>query len=303
ILLSGENDGNPAQVLGTRIVNNEIVDFTDSIQLYRPNNATHAIDFGGTIIDENDLYLTDAIYSDCNGNLEPQGDCACAENAVDIKSAGTGSNNIVQVSNNRMWGFKDTDTACGGTGSWGPAAVIHQGSEYSLFQANKIWSCARGLSFTSSRHSVIDNVIYAIDNPYADQGYGLVLNGSSSEAYRNIIIDVRNWSTVTGADTDFRCNALLDAGNPGGTPGAGITADYNWYFNAGQLALPGDHDIVAAQASDAFHEDLCFWARRWTGPEQICIPRGAISGSSPHAGLCDPNLGSRPDVGIHDQPW
>jgi hypothetical protein len=202
-----------------------------------------------------------------------------------------------------MWGYKDTDTACGGTGSWGPAVVVHQNSQYTLFQHNLVWDCARGISLSSSRHTAIDNVISQIDNPFADQGYGLVMNGANNEAYRNVIVDVRDWASVTGDGNDYRCNVAITAGGPRGSPGNGATADYNFYYDAEQLALPGDHDIVSAQATDARHEDLCFFTRRWTGPEEVCIPMAAATAASPHTGQCDPNLGSRTGVGVNDELW
>ncbi len=303
MLLSGASTGPDVAVHGTRIVNNEIIDCTDSIQLYRPDGSSHDIDFGGTVIDENDLYLTAAVYSDCSGNLDPQGDCACAENAVDIKAAGTGSDNIVQVSNNRMWGWQRTDTDCGGTGSWGDAVVVHQGAQYSLFQSNIVWDSARGLTFANDHHSVVDNVVAQIDNPVDDQGFAILLMGPSSEAYRNVVVDAHAWGQVEGDDGDWRCNTLIAAGQGRGTPGSGLVADYNFYYGSEQLALPGDHDIVHDQAADAQHTELCFLAKRWTGPEEICLVNAAPTPSSPHADACDPNLGSRAGVGVHDELW
>lgn len=303
VILSGASQGPDVAIHGTRIVNNEIVDCTDSIQLYRPDGATHGIDFGGTIIDENDLYLTSATYSDCAGTLDPQGDCACAENGVDIKAAGTDSDNIVQVSNNRIWGWQRTDTDCGGTGSWGAASVVHMGAEYTLYQANIVWDSARGLTFGNNNHSAIDNVVTSIENPVDDQGYAILLLGPSSEAYRNVVVDSHDWGQVAGDDGDWRCNTFISAGQGRGTPGSGVVADYNFYYESEQLALPGDHDIVQALAADAQHTELCFLAKRWTGPEEICLPDAAPTAASPHADACDPNLGSRAGVGVDDELW
>jgi hypothetical protein len=303
VILSGASTGPDVAVHGTRIVNNEIIDCTDSIQLYRPDSSSHDIDFGGTIIDENDLYLTSAVYSDCSGTLDPQGACACAENAVDIKAAGTNSSNLVQVSNNRMWGWQRTDTDCGGTGSWGDAVVVHQGAQYSLFQKNIVWDSARGLTFANAHHSVIDNVVAHIDNPVDDEGFAILLMGPSSEAYRNVVVDAHAWGQVSGDDGDWRCNTLISAGSGRGTPGSGLLADYNFYYDSTQLAQPGDNDIVHDQAADAQHTQLCFSAKRWTGPEEICLDDAAPTPTSPHDGQCDPSLGSRAGIGVNDDLW
>ena len=235
VVLSGSNDGADVEIHGTRIVSNEIYDCTDSIQLYRPDES-NAIDFGDTVSDDNDMYLTPAIYSDCNGTMDEQGDCACAENAVDIKAAGTGPDNIVQVSNNRMWGFKPTDTACGGTGSGGTASVVHMTSRYTLHQGNVIWDSPAGVTVLNDHHSVIDNVIVQILDPPNDRGTAVYVEATDSEVYRNIIANVHDWAAVVGADGDYRCNTLIAAGDHRGSPGEGIVADYNWYYEAEQLA-------------------------------------------------------------------
>jgi hypothetical protein len=304
VTLSGNNSGNPVAIHGTRIVNNEIYNCTDSVGLHRPSDVSIPVDYSGTIVDHNDMYITSARYSDGNGNLNPQGDYACAENAVDIKAGGT-PGNIVQVTNNRMWGFKQTDDACGGSGSWGDAVSVHEGAEYVLVQGNRIWDSSRGIipGDDARRVSVIDNVIAQIDNPVAEQGFALQVEAPESEVYRNVIVDTWSWGRLIGAGNDYRCNVLIDAGEVKGTPGAGSTADYNYYYNAEQLALPGTHDLVSSQASAANHTDLVFQARRWTGPVQVRIPYGVATATSPHAGACDPNLGSRPGVGIHDHLW
>jgi hypothetical protein len=84
--------------------------------------------------------------------------------------------------------------------------------------------------------------------------------------------------------------------------GTEVEADYNAYYNAEQLALPGTNDVLGETAADAHHEELCFDRRIITGPEQFCIPHGRATAASPHADPCDPQLGSRPGVGIDDEP-
>lgn len=302
MVLSGSNNDNDVVIHGTRIVNNEIYDCTDGIQAWRVGGSTHPIDFGGTIIDQNDIYLTDGMYTDCNGNLDPQGDCACAENAIDLKAAGTDSTNYLQVSNNRMWGFKPTDTACGGTGSGGAASVVHMTANYTLYQGNIIWNVPRAMTFLNDHHSAIDNVIWNVHRN--DEGTAIYPDGPNCEIYRNVIIDVERWAAAYGDNGDYRCNTLIAAGRRTAA-GANIQADYNFYYDADQMTLPGDHDIVRDQASDAEHTDLCFPVRRWTGPEEVCIPNGSPTAASPHAAAdaCDPQLGARPDVGVHDELW
>ncbi len=301
MVLSGSNDDQDVVIRGTRILNNEIYDCTDAIQAYRVDDSTHRIDFGGTIIDNNDLYLTDGMYTDCNGNLDPQGACACAENGIDLKAAGTGPDNIVVVSNNRMWGFKSTDTACGGTGSGGAASVVHMTARYTLYQGNIIWDSPRAMTFINDHHTAIDNLIYSVRRD-DEKGTAIYPDGPNCEIYRNIIIDSDRWVAAYGNAGDYRCNVLIEAGR-NTAAGASLQADYNFYYDAEQMALPGTHDIVSEQAVDGMHTERCFQVRPWTGPEEICIPNGAPTDNSPHAGACDPQLGQRPNVGVHDGLW
>jgi len=307
MVLSGSNDDADVAIHGTRIVNNEIYDCTDAIQAYRPDGSTHAIDFGGTIIDNNDLYVTDGMYTDCGGNLDPDGACACSENAIDLKAAGSGPTSIVQVSNNRMWGFKSTDTACGGTGSNGAASTVHVTARYTLYQGNIIWDVPQGMYFLNDHHSAVDNVVYDVHRDdgrgtaiYPEQEEGAV--GHNFELYRNTIIDTDRWVAIYADGGDYRCNVVIDGGR-NTNAGVDIQADYNFYYGSEQLEPPGDHDIVAEQAADAAQDELCFQVRRWTGPEEICIAHGAPTESSPHVGRCDRELGARPDVGVGDERW
>ncbi|MBW2528115.1 MAG: hypothetical protein JRI23_28295 [Deltaproteobacteria bacterium] len=301
VVLSGSNDGAPVAIHGTRVVNNEIYDCTDSIQAWRVDGSENAIDFGGTVIDNNDLYQTDGMYTDCSGNLDPDGDCSCGENAIDLKAAGSVPGGIVQVSNNRMWGFKPTDTACGGTGSGGAISVVHMTAEFTLYQGNVMWDGPRAMTFTTERHTAIDNVIWNIHRG-DDDGTAIYPEGAHAEIYRNTIIDADRWVAAYGNEGDYRCNTLIDAGRHTAA-GEGLQAEYNFYYGTDPWPEQGDHDVVHEQAADAAQTDLCFDVRPWTGPEQICIPTGKATEESPHAGGCDPELGSRPDVGIHDERW
>ena len=109
-----------------RIVRNEIFDMPgDSVQTGQA--AQHA---RRTIIQDNDFYLTPAIYTDGNGHFTPQGQFAAAETAVDIKAhwqptqmLPTSLDDYMRIEGNRMWGFRATDKIAGGTGSGGLTLV------------------------------------------------------------------------------------------------------------------------------------------------------------------------------------
>lgn len=79
----------------------------------------------GAVISGNDIYMSPDRYTDCDGELDPDGDCACGENALDFKGPRVGG---VIVQRNRLWGFQKTDSDCGGSGSQGYAVVLGPGS-------------------------------------------------------------------------------------------------------------------------------------------------------------------------------
>jgi len=104
------------------IVNNEIYDCQgDGIQSSPGAELTK-----GLIIENNDVYLTAAFYSDGSGNHTPSGNYACAENALDLKSGGS-SSNPVRVIHNRVWGHRWTDGHCA-DGSGGEEIIFHSGA-------------------------------------------------------------------------------------------------------------------------------------------------------------------------------
>ena len=148
------------QISGTRILNNEIYDCTDGIQLTVLDESQNSL-FPGTLITKNDIYITPSRYTDCNGVPNPNGECAAAENGVAIKSGATSAKNAVIVANNRLWGFRRTDSLAGGTGSTGTVmTTCCFNPAYILFSGNIITDSASGIGINSGNHvSVIDNLI------------------------------------------------------------------------------------------------------------------------------------------------
>ena len=293
------------QLLGNRIVSNEAYDCTDSLQLVivlRNVGST----FPGTVVANNDFYVTPARYSDCNGNLDPEGACACAEGRFDIKAGGTSAapEGRVHVTRNRIWGSRRTDPGCGGGGSWGTGleTCCNHGNpiQYVLLENNIVMDVARGLGTTGSdRATVRDNLLYHVYSPYDEGGMALMITGDHTEVYRNTIIDSVRWAFFGGDDADVRCNVIIDGGKQF-TKGTGVQGGHNAYYNSGPL--PGTNDISFSSASDAKHEDLCFTRRRITAPETECIPNGKVTSASPHFQYCDANLGSRRGIGLDDDP-
>ncbi len=137
-----------AQMHDNHIVQNEFINCNDAAQIVT-DAGNPSGNFEGTIIDQNDMYLTPEYYVDCTtGQLDPTGWCTCAENAVDLKAGSDNPNNPVVISNNRMYGFRDTmeGGVCGTDSSaWGTAADAHFGVKNLVVRGNLIYDANRGL--------------------------------------------------------------------------------------------------------------------------------------------------------------
>jgi hypothetical protein len=289
---------------GISIVANEIYDCAgDSVQIHPEGGE-------GSLIADNDLYITPALYSDCDGNLDPSGACACAEGALDIKgvlfdvATSAPEAKWVEILDNRMWGFRQTDVACGGSGSPGEAVVIHttDASDFVLMRGNMVFDAGQGLvlSAETDRISVIGNVFYKQLSGRAITCY----EGDNHELYFNTFIDSAIYATIgsSAARTDFQCNVVITGSEPGGALAADAVADYNAYYDAVAIE-DGEHDLGFATAAEARNEDLCFTIKRWTDPSEYCVPNGHTTSESPHLGLCSSGIGARTDIGVDDRIW
>jgi hypothetical protein len=288
------------QISGTRILNNEIYDCTDGIQLTVHDEAQNS-HFPDTLIINNDIYITPSTYTDCSGTPNRNGECAAAENGVDIKSGAKSPENAVIVANNRLWGFRKTDTLAGGTGSAGTALqTCCSNPAYILFSGNIITDSASGIGMNSGNHvSVIDNLIHNIqDLTLNTQGHALYFYGNNHEAYRNIVVDADHWSAMSSDNSDYRCNTIINGGNDYAPAYTGVTSDFNAYYNSAQFAFPGLNDVILNDATLSDYTARCIWRKQWTGPEKICIPHGTSPVKSQASLNCDPQLGSRKNIGV-----
>lgn len=298
--------------VGTRIVANEIYDCAgDGIQ-FSPGT-------GYGYVESNDIYLTDALYSDCSGNLTPSGTCACAENAIDFKSPRDRAwplddHEWALILRNRMWGFRPTDSACGGTGSPGTAVAIGSGADnavdFVLLRGNVIMDSPGGIALGVApvHHvSIIGNLLYDMTHAREGDYQGALTCGGDDqiEMYLNTIIDSNYWfRNGPGADeNDVRCNiAIGNGGRPFGVDwGTDSTADYNFFYDTDPYTTEDpDHDIVEPTAAAAAHDPYCVEIKRLTGPETKCIEHGTPTPASPHWGECPDSLGSRAGIGVDD---
>jgi hypothetical protein len=123
---------------GNVIANNEIVNHGDAIQLGHTKSLALIGRVDGTIIEENDLYVTPE-YID----LLAGGDQGCIENAIDIKVGAHDAASPVRIRNNRIWGYRAIPhDDCGGGGE---AIVVHCEAKNVRIEQNVIFGLPLGI--------------------------------------------------------------------------------------------------------------------------------------------------------------
>ena len=237
------------------------------------------------MVADNDFYLTPSMYTDCGGIADPNGACACAENAIDVKGtlgvAEPSAEDFVRFTGNRFWGFRPTDKTCGGTGSGGDAIVLHLEANHVLIEDNVFFDSHVGINTPNTLPhslSIINNLFAGIPGA-AIAG----LNKSEHvEVYYNTILDSRMSIAGGGESHEVLCNLFIDAPRRWSS----AVADHNAYYNSARIANPGISDLRLWTASQALNADYVTEIRRITGPEEIRIANALTTLDSPHAALC-----------------
>jgi hypothetical protein len=277
-----------------RIVDNEVGDWGDAITVagYSESCAEPGVQHG-TIIDGNDAYITPAKYVDCDTAApNPNGECACAENGIGLKADG-GPNpaDWTIVTNNRAWGFRPTPhVPCGGSGSNGQA--IEAGSRcpgHVLVAGNVISDSTTGISSAGNDWIIAGNLLHDIrattDWRYGSAAITMTALTDGADVRFNTIVDVDTAYDDSSANTSTHCNVVID--NRGwmgiGQPrGPNHWTEQNFLYQSSTVNWDGTTNEVFADADASGSTTYCYWRKRWSGPEQVCVPRAATTDASPH---------------------
>ena len=273
LLLTGNDNTDPEfqDLRGVKILQNEIYDCSaDGIQLADGKNGNIGSTrqgHRGLIIDGNEIYLTPAAYVRCGGGaLSRTGECACAENAVDIKEGvdpdvGNPTNaQRTRVSNNIFYGFRKTDSGnslCARNSSHGYAVTIHERkSDFIDVHGNIFFDLDDGLHLEedADNNRIIGNLFYDIANsPQSNRGV-VELNGandSMSSFEANLVMNSDRYLRTGNRKglVSMRYNIFVNAGRPaivGGGFSQGSTVGMNSYYNTERYNGRGDigQDLV-----------------------------------------------------------
>jgi len=235
---------NWAKVTRVRLVNNEVYNCAKGIA------SSFFADSADVVVENNDIYESPEVSTDCNGNFTPNGPCSISKQVFNLASGGTSQSGPVQVLHNRIWGGRpcDTKVSCSGGGGPGYAAGggYDSGSAWSLYNGNIIFDSSGGINFlagspgtVSERHSVVGNIIWNIQqSPNKQPLAGIEFYAKdgllrSNEVYLNTLVNIDGFASlsVPGTDSDIRCNVFISSMPPKAPSGSGTQMDYNVYYD------------------------------------------------------------------------
>lgn len=302
IILSVENTNTINTIKDTKILNNEIKNCNDGIMPVRVPDLSggHEVDYSGTIIDCNDIYVDTAVYTDGSGNHDPNGLYAWTENAIDLKAGSSDPDNPMIITNNHLWGYRQTDKNGGGSGSWAGACNGHYDVKNVIIKNNVVFDSNRGIVFAATEGlpysienaTISGNILYDIGHdPAGNVEYANYFYESKNVAFeKNTIVGVNNKSRWFAHDNNeeglkVSCNVVINSYEMTGTRSHNTTVMNNTFFNT-IMQNPGDGKSFP-DASSAYMADLTFVTDNYThSPRDITLPGVLTTPSSPHDSLC-----------------
>jgi hypothetical protein len=121
----------------------------------------------------------------------------------------------------------------------------------------------------------------------------------------NTIVGVDNPYDDKASDTNTRCNVVIDDLGLAGSSnrGVGQSTEYNFLYQSPARHFVGASNQVFATPEESAGTDYCYWRRRWTAPELVCVPFAATTEASPHQSAtasCNPDVAAAFGVGPID---
>ncbi len=283
------------------IINNQIYNCPgDGIQIN--TYPTAGWDNRGNKIINNEIYITDQLYAACSNsnidaNLTSTGDCACAENALDIKHnvdapVGNGQDKMV-IRGNQMYGFRKTHSTCGGSGDQtGPAIYLQNaGTKDILIEGNVIANSDTGIQLKDTGNggpdflNIFNNMIYNIRKNRALH----IAGGNNNQLSHNTIVFTLNDGNILGRhsiavvgnagsavisnnlvlSSNINYRGYSDVSNP-----SNFTVINNGYVQQATPIsdLPGINDMVILNDPLQSYAQHCFSSQKHTAGIQKCYP-------------------------------
>lgn len=282
-------DSESSVIHNIRVVANEIYNCNDGVQLIWNEGSKHQPDFSGTLIAANDIYVDERRLTDCKGNLDPKGPCACTENAVDIKAGAKSSSRPVVIRHNRFYGWRKTDSICNRDArSWGTAISVHLSAAQNIrIEQNIFWDVVSGVSLTKKAHriEVLDNLFHTVPKTGPGNGIAIVSYEQVAEVNiaRNRIFKAHKWLSLLSKQTTLSCNIVNLSGEAIGKLSDGSVADRNSYYQHPKPRFKSSSDVRKEHYLMANDTELCTTIYPLSGARELCLLQAASTTESEHA--------------------
>jgi len=291
------NAQNNISIKNTKVLNNEVYNFVDGFQTIRRNeNSASNCNFEGTIVDHNHFYIDNTIYTDGHGNHDPNGNYAYAENGMDLKVGSENPTNPMIISNNIMWGFRQSDlTLHNGfdfdLGDSGAVMPMHYNINNTIIRNNISFDSAEGFSISdpkagySMRNSIIkDNIFYNIKKLfiYMDYADNVTFTNNLCKEITMTSVPTNNiyWSRFHhSSNLNFSENMLVNTGDSRSRVSEGnslstFSVIHNAYYQSSPSEIANSTDIILKADPTLDYDDFVFFTDRHTNnPRKITIPK------------------------------
>jgi len=305
LALTTADQGDNTHIYGTKVINNDFKNANDAFQAVKATNA-QGVEYDGTVIDSNRMWVTTDTYTDGSGNHTTSGLYSYSENAIDIKAGSDDENNEFIVTNNMCWGYRKTDATDSSLSSAGSAINIHFGAENIKINSNIIFDSNRGIvlsgldgfSFTLDGGEITNNILHDVGFEVSGtEGKMLSLNDVRDTVFGNNTFVQTNSCTWIDKDSDCQdidveYNVIIDCGTETGGE-TGITADHNHYYDTSRGDLTGTNDVTYPTVAEANMADYYFEYERFTtSPKNKTLTDVCTTSSSPHYGVAGSDIDS-----------
>jgi hypothetical protein len=281
--VSAESDDN-GRVSGVRVVSNQMYDCTDGVQLVKSGDMNEPR-YPNAVIAHNDFYISQA------SEFQAEGGKICAENAVDIKGAGTSNSDRVKVIGNRMWGYSAGYEPCGGSGT-GPftnAVIIHnedggEKTKHVEVKNNIIFETSSAVGLEGTKQiDIVNNILYSASTYQGIDAYAL------SMIHRNEDINIQSNTLTEGetwiatrfepSDGSLENNVFADAGGTDLQSGGDFSPSGNIYYGNSEPLGGGSN---GGSVSEANNDEFCVTLKAYTDPTERCFENSLSTSDSPH---------------------
>jgi len=286
-------DGEPGDsIVNTHIVNNEIYNFVDGFQAVK-GNPNGIYNYAGTVVDHNLFFIDSLIYTDCNGHPDPQGNCAYAENGIDLKSGSEDASNPFLVTGNVLWGFRQADETDSDLDDVGSAIVCHYNVNNTIISGNVIFNSTRGMTVEGAVNGAamrnsefIRNILYGIRNIsikiYDTHHFYFEHNLNKETGLDFPPGYYSNWLTFIDSDSIFvRYNLSVNTHDNNGVrvDNSTVYPYANGYYNSLSGDIQNHTDTLYSTDPTATYDDFVTVFHRFTNhPDTLIIPRVMMPG-------------------------